>query len=138
MLGRYDSILFARATEYRAFRTRSFPPGSVFADMFELPVPRGVVPGRYTLYVREGDYPTDADRGIPLGEIAIVDQKSLAEKSKLQMPWCDAGGGGGGAGDADKKAEKEADKVEEKSAKKKSTTRGAVPADSSDPQEGGE
>jgi hypothetical protein len=72
-------------------------------------------------------------RGNRLGEIAIVDQKSLAEKSKLQMPWCDAGGG-----DNDKAADDDA-KVEEKTpAKKKAATRGAVQADSSDPQEGGE
>jgi hypothetical protein len=81
-------------------------------------------------------------RGNRLGELAIVDPKSLAEKSKLQMPWCDAEGAGGGAKDAsaDKGgADKAADKAEEKApAKKKATTRGAVPADSSDPQEGGE
>ena len=72
-------------------------------------------------------------RGSRLGEIAIVDQKSLAEKSKLQMPWCDAGGG-----DKEKAADEDA-KVEEKApAKKKATTRGAVQSDSSDPQEGGE
>jgi hypothetical protein len=76
-------------------------------------------------------------RGDRLGQIALLDQKSLAEKSKLEMPWCDAGGGGS----AEKSAadDKKADKAEEKApAKKKAATRGAAPADSSDPQEGGE
>jgi hypothetical protein len=85
-------------------------------------------------------------RGNRLGEIAIVDQKSLAEKSKLQMPWCDAAGDKESAGDdkkssekaADKDAGKAADKDAGKPESKKKTTRGAVPADSSDPQEGGE
>jgi hypothetical protein len=76
-------------------------------------------------------------RGNRLGELAVVDPKSLAEKSVLKMPWCD-----GAAADkaADAGAEKEAP-AEEKAAdkaKKKSTTRGAVQADSADPQEGGE
>lgn len=72
ILGRYDSMLFVRDLEYRAFRTRSFLPGTVFADMFEIPVARGVAKGRFSLYVREGDYPTDSEKGIRLGEVEIV------------------------------------------------------------------
>jgi hypothetical protein len=77
-------------------------------------------------------------RGDRLGELAIVDPKTLAEKSKLEMPWCDAAGGGGSAdgGTETKESGKDAEKVEKKDAKK--TTRGATQADSSDPQEGGE
>ncbi len=71
-------------------------------------------------------------RGDRLGQLAIVDNKSLAEKSKLDMPWCGAEGGGDDAGGG---AKADADA---KDTKKKSTTRGAVPAASSDPQEGGE
>src|SRR5690606_7503220 len=52
-------------------------------------------------------------RGNRLGELAVMDAKSLAEKSVIKMPWC----GADGDGDAE--------------APKKSTTRGA------DPQEGG-
>jgi len=66
-------------------------------------------------------------RGDRLGQLAIDEQKRIAEKSKLDMPWCGAEGGGDAAADGGAKTEK-----------KKSTTRGAVPADSSDPQEGGE
>jgi hypothetical protein len=75
-------------------------------------------------------------RGDRLGQLAIVDNKSLAEKSKLDMPWCGADGGGGKEqAAADEKPAEE--KASAKDSKKK-TTRGAVPADSSDPQEGGE
>jgi hypothetical protein len=82
-------------------------------------------------------------RGPRLGEIAIVDQKSLAEKSVLKMPWCgggdDAAGGGGAskeaAGIAPKDAPKETAKV---SQDKKKGARSTTQSDSSDPQEGGE
>ena len=69
-------------------------------------------------------------RGSRLGEIAIVDNKSLAEKSKLQMPWCDgagggkddagkdAAGGGGGAKEAEKVEKPADDKKTEEKAKK--------------------
>ena len=76
-------------------------------------------------------------RGDRLGELAVMDNKTLAEKSSIKMPWCDG-----------KKAEKAADKAEKESAKpaekdspkaeapKKKAAKGAK--DSSDPQEGGE
>lgn len=62
-------------------------------------------------------------RGDRLGELAVMDAKYLKEKSVIKMPWCEGDGGGAAA---------------DEPAQKKSTTRGAVPADSSDPQEGGE
>jgi hypothetical protein len=80
-------------------------------------------------------------RGDRLGQLAIVDPKSLAEKSALKMPWCDAAGAGDDAKADDKKAdkaEKAAPAAEKASAKKKATTRGATQAESADPQEGGE
>jgi hypothetical protein len=40
-------------------------------------------------------------RGSRLGELAVVDPKSLAEKSVLKMPWCDEGGSGDEAGAGD-------------------------------------
>ena len=79
-------------------------------------------------------------RGDRLGELAVLDAKSLAEKTVIKMPWCEGDGGGGG----DKKEADKADAekpAEEKAADKpkKGATRGAVPkGDSADPQEGGE
>jgi hypothetical protein len=77
-------------------------------------------------------------RGDRLGQLAILDQKSLAEKSKLQMPWCEGAATAEVGGSAAKEEAKEDKKAEPTKAKKASTTRGAKPADSSDPQEGGE
>jgi hypothetical protein len=78
-------------------------------------------------------------RGDRLGQLAILDQKSLAEKSKLEMPWCGGAATAEAGGTADAKDEKKGEvKAEPASAKKKATTRGAKPAESSDPQEGGE
>lgn len=65
-------------------------------------------------------------RGDRLGELAVMDSRYLKEKDAIKMPWCE-GNGGAAAGEA-----------KDEPAKKKATTRGAVPADSSDPQEGGE
>jgi hypothetical protein len=74
-------------------------------------------------------------RGDRLGQLAVLDAKSLAEKTDkaIKMPWCDAAGGGGEA----KPAEKASAPADEKGPKKPAT-RGAAPAESSDPQEGGE
>lgn len=33
-------------------------------------------------------------RGPRLGELAVIDSKTLAERKSIAMPWCDAGGGG--------------------------------------------
>ncbi len=52
-------------------------------------------------------------RGPRLGELAVIDSKTLAEKKAIKMPWCEGGGAAtGGTADAEKAA------PEEKSAKK--------------------
>lgn len=62
-----------------------------------------------------------------LGELAVMDAKSLSEKSSIKLPWCEG-----------KKADKEAKPEKEPAAaKKKAPAKGAA-KDSSDPQEGGE
>jgi hypothetical protein len=88
-------------------------------------------------------------RGPRLGELAVMDAKTLAEKSVIKMSWCGTEGAAGGS-EADKApvAEKAAaaappaaasPPADKGAAKKKATTRGAAPAaDSADPQEGGE
>jgi hypothetical protein len=74
-------------------------------------------------------------RGERLGELGVLDAKTLQEKKAIKMPWCaDAEGGGGGGGD--KGGEDAAPK--EEAAEKKTTTRGATKKTSSDPEEGGE
>ena len=49
-------------------------------------------------------------RGPRLGELAVIDAKTLAERKTIKMPWCDGDGGGGdkasGAAPAAKKAAK--------------------------------
>jgi len=75
-------------------------------------------------------------RGDRLGELGVLDAKSLAEKKAIKMPWCSEGGGektessAEGGGD-DAKDEK---KTEDKGPK--GGTRGAK--SSADPEEGGE
>ncbi|MEO7730145.1 MAG: hypothetical protein ABIY55_04175 [Kofleriaceae bacterium] len=36
-------------------------------------------------------------RGPRLGELAVIDAKTLAERKTIKMPWCDGDGGGGGS-----------------------------------------
>ncbi|HUS28338.1 MAG TPA: hypothetical protein VMZ53_07510 [Kofleriaceae bacterium] len=88
-------------------------------------------------------------RGDRLGDLGVLDPKSLEEKKAIKLPWCAAdaagagGGGGGGGGDADEESKDEA-----KDAKKDSKESDAAPADkkkgkskpgdTSDPQEGGQ
>jgi hypothetical protein len=43
-------------------------------------------------------------RGPRLGELAVIDAKTLAERKTIKMPWCEAGGGGAGAGAGAEKA----------------------------------
>ena len=80
-------------------------------------------------------------RGPRLGELGLVDPKSLAEKSSLKLPWCSARGataGGGGASDAAAPADKDTDS---KTEPKKAMTRGPAPkggAKTEDPCAGGE
>lgn len=82
-------------------------------------------------------------RGPRLGELGLVDPKSLAEKSSLKLPWCPAEGGsagaGGGASD-DAVADKD-EKAPAKTEAKKAMTRGPAPkggAKTEDPCAGGE
>jgi hypothetical protein len=62
-------------------------------------------------------------RNARLGELAVIDAKTLAEKKAIKMPWCD-----GGDGKADKADAKEDKKAPAKAAAKKT----------SDPEEGGQ
>lgn len=73
-----------------------------------------------------------------LGELGIVDPKSLAESKKaLKMPWCEAGGGGDDKpGKADKKKKKDKDAAADD--EKEEHSRGAKPKKGGDPEEGGE
>jgi hypothetical protein len=41
-------------------------------------------------------------RGPRLGELAVIDAKTLAERKTIKMPWCEAGGGAPGGAAADK------------------------------------
>jgi hypothetical protein len=54
-------------------------------------------------------------RGPRLGELAVIDAKTLAERKTIKMPWCEGGGGGGGggngAGDEASSAAPEAEKA---------------------------
>ena len=70
-----------------------------------------------------------------LGELAVMDAKSLAEKSSIKLPWCEGKKADKEAKPADKDAK--ADKGAEKESKKKAPAKGAA-KDSADPQEGGE
>jgi hypothetical protein len=72
-------------------------------------------------------------RGDRLGELAVMDAKTLAEKSTIKMPWCDAGGAKKAEAKDESKDEKP--RAAEKAAPKKAKKGGG---DSSDPQEGGE
>ena len=75
-------------------------------------------------------------RGNRLGELAIMDAKTLAEKNVIKMEWCGADGGGGGESEkADKPAAAPPAAAAEEKAKK-AAPKGAK--ESSDPQEGGE
>jgi hypothetical protein len=80
-------------------------------------------------------------RGDRLGELGVLDAKSLVETKSFKMPWCTEGGDGGGGEGADKEsadaepkggADKGADKNDKKDKKDKPRTRSA------DPEEGGE
>jgi len=70
-------------------------------------------------------------RGDRLGELGVLDAKTLQEKKAIKMTWCAEGAEGGGG---DKEKDSDADATEEK----RSGTRGATKKTSSDPEEGGE
>lgn len=81
-------------------------------------------------------------RGPRLGELAVIDPKTLAEKQAIKMAWCDAGGGGAekasSAAPAAREAEK-ADKAPAKAAKKASPSPKASKGDDAeDPDSGGQ
>jgi hypothetical protein len=86
-------------------------------------------------------------RGPRLGELAVIDAKTLAERKTIKMPWCEAGGGAGaspgaGAGasaDADREAAEpaaEAAAPADPARKAKAAAKPAAKAD--DPDAGGE
>ena len=72
-------------------------------------------------------------RGDRLGELAVLDAKSLAEKKVIKMPWCEAGGGEKGD-----KGEKADAKPETKAEKKAAPAKAGAPKKASDPEEGGQ
>jgi hypothetical protein len=71
-------------------------------------------------------------RGPRLGELAVIDAKTLAERKTIKMAWCDAGGGAASSGDK-ASAAPAADKAPEKAAKKASPAKAAE-----DPDAGGQ
>lgn len=73
-------------------------------------------------------------RGDRLGELAVLDAKTLAEKKAIKMPWCDAGSA---AAPAMSDAEALKPKKDAAEPEKKATTRGATKK-SEDPDAGGE
>jgi hypothetical protein len=92
-------------------------------------------------------------RGDRLGELGVLDAKTLEEKKAIKLPWCSAegggdGGGAGGGGEA-KESEKAggakpeaapaAEEAKPSSSKASGKKAKAAPkADSADPQEGGQ
>ncbi len=78
-------------------------------------------------------------RGSRLGELGLVDPKSLAEKSSLKLPWCSAEGAAAGSGASDDAAGVDKDSAAPQA--KKAMTRGPAPkggAKTEDPCAGGE
>lgn len=69
-------------------------------------------------------------QGDRLGQLAVMDAKTLAEKKAIKMPWCEAGGDGKAAA-----AESKADAKEET---KGAPAKAAAPKKTSDPEEGGQ
>ncbi|MBV8757995.1 MAG: hypothetical protein JO257_11985 [Deltaproteobacteria bacterium] len=81
--------------------------------------------------------------GDRLGELGVLDAKTLAEKKVIKMPWCGADGAGAPAADAKggAKADVKQDKADgdaKKDEKKPAPTKAAAPKKSSDPEEGGQ
>ena len=75
-------------------------------------------------------------RGPRLGELGLVDPKSLAEKSALKLPWCGGEGGAAGASSTPAPDSKEKDKTSDVKTPPKATTRG--PAAKGAPKSGGD
>ncbi len=77
ILGQPESILFVRDLHYAAFRRRSIPPGFVFADQFLIAVPPDMVPGRYSLRVAQGTFPTEGAMGLHLATVDIARRRNF-------------------------------------------------------------
>jgi len=83
-------------------------------------------------------------RGPRLGELAVLDSKTLAEKKAIKLPWCTGGGGGsaGAAIESDEKPAKDASDAKEDKAPAKASTRAparkAKSGGDEDPDAGGE
>ena len=65
-------------------------------------------------------------RGPRLGELAVLDAKTLAEKKAIKLPWCEDGEGGGEAKSENSEGEEKPEKVE-KSEKAAKPEKGAKP-----------
>jgi hypothetical protein len=78
-------------------------------------------------------------RGPRLGELAVIDAKTLAERKTIKMPWCDAGGGGSEKASAAPPAASP-DKVERASAAAKKAAKPSPKPkdDADDPDSGGQ
>jgi hypothetical protein len=77
-------------------------------------------------------------RGERLGELAVLDAKTLAEKKAIKMPWCDAGSAAAAPMSEEDALKPKRDAAEkEKAEPKKGTTRGATKK-AEDPDAGGE
>lgn len=77
-------------------------------------------------------------QGDRLGELGVLDQKTLAEKKAFKLAWCDAGSAGSAAMSDSEALKTKKDAEPEKAADKpKGTTRGATKK-SEDPDAGGE
>jgi hypothetical protein len=79
-------------------------------------------------------------RGPRLGELAVIDAKTLAERKAFKMPWCDAAGGGAekasAAAPAAVRDQDKADKVPERA--KKSAPAAKAKKGEEDPDAGGQ
>lgn len=76
-------------------------------------------------------------RGDRLGELAVLDAKTLAEKKAIKMPWCEAGSAADPAMSDAEALKPKRDDSDGKAEKSKGTTRG-VSKKTEDPDAGGE
>jgi hypothetical protein len=78
-------------------------------------------------------------RGPRLGELAVIDPKTLAERKAIKMPWCDANGGGAEKASAAAPAASKEDKAPEKASAKKAAPAPKSKGDAAeDPDAGGQ
>jgi hypothetical protein len=76
-------------------------------------------------------------RGPRLGELAVIDAKTLAERKTIKMPWCDAAGGGGDKASAAPAADKPGS-AERSSAAPAPKKAAKTKADADNPDSGGQ